>query len=48
MAGVVGTGQIISGSDHPYAEIVDPALGEDFSRTTACTAPRRFLGWQAS
>lgn len=48
MAGVVGTGQIISGSDHPYAEIVDPALGEDFSRTSAGTALRRFLGWDSA
>ncbi len=44
MAGVVGAEQIISGSDYPYAEIIDPALGGDFSRTCCQEAPRRFLG----
>lgn len=44
MAGVVGAEQIISGSDHPYAETIDPGLGSDFTRSCRCTAPRRFLG----
>ena len=43
MADVVGPGQLINGSDFPYAETVDPGLGEKFTASYCCQAPTRFL-----